>query len=773
MRMGIGRRSRAEAVPKRIETLCEELPEPIRELAEARGVEPKLTVAADIGPTGRLERHWLIADAHRLLTVSPNGGLPEVTADYALDQLGEISVDNRVGNQALCSSLNGDRLELVRYTVGEAARFSKVRRRLNDWRLGEKLDEPVEQPSEDRRCAKCGQIKPEGTERCPNCVDRRAALRRLMRYMRPHLWVVALLVGLIFIGDLMSLVSPQFFGLLVDDVLAPSPDPSRRAGKVVAWLVAAGSPWSMLFQIVGWMLLLQILGTFLRVGVGRISAWLGYFVVHDIRAELYSHLQTLTLRYFDKKQTGAIMSRITQDTRAMQGFLVDGTQHMLSNVFKLFAVVTILLMTNWRLTLLTVVPAPLVVFFATAFWKRIRRYYGRLWQNWERLTASLQDSISGMRVVKAFAGEEREVARFVTDSALVADAGAGANKLRATITPWLEFSVHLSTLVVWLYGGVQILNGNMTLGFVMVFFSYLMQFYGPMQWISNLFNWFQETLAAAERVWEVLDERPDVPESEHPVPLGRVEGRFEFRDVTFGYEAHEPVLHNIDLVVEPGEMIGLVGHSGAGKSTMINLLCRFYDVDEGELLVDGVNIKDIPQSDYRRNIGVVLQENFLFNGSIFENIRYGKPDASIEEVICAAEAANAHPFIVRFPDGYDTVVGERGTRLSGGERQRISIARAILHNPKILILDEATASVDTETERQIQEALARLVKGRTTFAIAHRLSTLRNASRLVVIEKGRIAEIGTHDELVEKEDGTFAKLVRMQTDLNRIVHVGG
>jgi ATP-binding cassette subfamily B protein len=302
---------------------------------------------------------------------------------------------------------------------------------------------------------------------------------------------------------------------------------------------------------------------------------------------------------------------------------------------------------------------------------------------------------------------------------------------------------------------------------------YLNMVYGPIQWVADLFNWFQETLAASERIWEVLDEQPDMPVHGAPGSLAPVAGHFVFDHVTFGYEPHEPVLHDVCLDVAPGEMIGLVGHSGAGKSTLINLICRFYDVDEGRLLIDDHDIREIHPEDYRRDIGVVLQDNFLFNGTIYANIAYGKPTAAPEEVFAAAAAANAHDFIVGLPDGYDTMVGERGHRLSGGERQRVSIARAILHNPRVLILDEATASVDTKTERDIQIALERLIKGRTTFAIAHRLSTLRNADRLVVIEKGRIVETGTHDELLHKEGGVFHKLVEMQTEMNRIAYVGG
>jgi ATP-binding cassette subfamily B protein len=316
-------------------------------------------------------------------------------------------------------------------------------------------------------------------------------------------------------------------------------------------------------------------------------------------------------------------------------------------------------------------------------------------------------------------------------------------------------------------GGRQVIGAQISLGTLMAFIAYLAMFYHPLQFLTRITDWMARSLAAAQRVFEILDTTPDVPEARDPVSMPRIDGRVEFRGVTFGYEPFKPALKRVDLDVRPGEMIGLVGHSGAGKSTVINLVCRFYDPDEGEVLIDGVDARRVPQHDLRSQLGVVLQDTFLFNGTIAENIAYARPDASREDVMNAAVAANAHDFIMRKPDGYDTVVGERGQSLSGGERQRIAIARAILHGPRILILDEATSSVDTDTEKQIQDAIATLVKGRTTFAIAHRLSTLRNADRLAVLKNGEIIEVGTHDELLAKE-GEFHRLVKMQREISSV-----
>jgi len=324
---------------------------------------------------------------------------------------------------------------------------------------------------------------------------------------------------------------------------------------------------------------------------------------------------------------------------------------------------------------------------------------------------------------------------------------------------------------VWYVGGRQVLGGDITLGTLMTFLAYLATFYGPLQFLSRIADYLARSLTSSERVFEILDSDPDVKDADDAAVMPKIAGHVEFRDVTFGYEPHKPVLKNLALDVKPGEMIGLVGRSGAGKSTTINLICRMFDVNQGAILVDGVDIRNIRQKDLRSQIGIVLQDTFLFNGTIAENIGYAKPGASPEDIMAAAKAANAHDFIVRKTEGYDTRVGERGQLLSGGERQRVAIARAILHNPRILILDEATASVDSDTEKQIQEAIARMIRGRTTFAIAHRLSTLRHANRLVLLKEGEVAEMGTHAELLEKK-GEFYRLVEMQKELSSVIGLG-
>jgi ATP-binding cassette subfamily B protein len=402
----------------------------------------------------------------------------------------------------------------------------------------------------------------------------------------------------------------------------------------------------------------------------------------------------------------------------------------------------------------------------------LRRVYGRLWHRRGKFNAELNDSLSGVRVVKAFAQEHREADRLGRRSEKLMIAAAEAESTWAALVPSFIFVMSSGSFFVWWFGGRQVLLDHISLGLLMSMLMLVGMLPQPLTIVVRLTDWMGRVFAAAERVFEVMDTPVEQADTDEVIPMPVVEGRVEFKNLTFGYDPHNPVLHDLNVEVAAGEMIGLVGRSGAGKSTTISLICRFYVAQEGELLIDGVNIKEISLKDLRRQIGVVPQEPYLFTGTIAENIAYAKADASIEEIIRAAKAANAHDFIVNFPDGYETQVGERGMGLSGGEKQRIAIARAILHDPKILILDEATSSIDTETEKQIQEALARLVKNRTTFAIAHRLSTLRNANRLLVLEHGKLVEIGTHDELLDKK-GTYSKLVELQMELSKIKVVDG
>ena len=509
-----------------------------------------------------------------------------------------------------------------------------------------------------------------------------------------------------------------------------------------------------------------------QVGRTAISSWLGFRAAEDIRAELYRVLQFTPLRFYDKRKVGNLISRMTNDAELLEEYLIYDMPFILSNILLLLGILALLLYKSWVLTIYVLLPVPLIILGGALIWNRMERYWRRWSIKWGRFSTHLNESITGIRLVKAFAQEKREGVRFGQRNDELRQVSVSADRAWFVFFTVTNFLISFGVFFVWYFGGRQILGGELTLGELIAFISYLWMLYQPLKWFGDFYNFMIRAYAGAERIFEVIDTPVESFDAPHAKAMPQIGGQVSFKAVTFGYDPGKPVLRGIDLEVAPGEMIGLVGKSGVGKSTFINLICRFYDVNRGRLAVDGEDIRDIRLEDLRGQIGLVHQEPTLFNVTIAENIRYGKPDATFDEVIRAAIAAEAHEFIVGKPDGYDTKVGERGGKLSGGEKQRIAIARAILHNPKILILDEATSSLDTPTEKKIQIAIARLVKGRTTFAIAHRLSTLRNADRLVVLDDGKIAEIGTHAELMTQK-GIFYNLVHTQQTTTAIMAVGG
>jgi ATP-binding cassette subfamily B protein len=427
---------------------------------------------------------------------------------------------------------------------------------------------------------------------------------------------------------------------------------------------------------------------------------------------------------------------------------------------------------NWQLAALAIVPAILVSLGTRPLWEKMRSAFHAFWYRWGRYHSLVNDALNRVKIIKAFSQQATELDRYSIRNRDLMNASVYAEQTWGTIFPVLWLLIGSGSLLVWYLGGVMTVRGTVTVGDLMMFLGYLGMLYGPLNFLTNVVQWVSRALTAADRIFEVLDAEFESEKTKGEVVPDRIRGEVEFRNVVFGYEKHRPVLKGISFKAEPGHMLGLVGKSGVGKTTIINLLCRFYDADEGEVLVDGVNLRDLSLQAYRSRLGAVLQEPFLFAGTIAENIAYGKPDASFEEIMAAAKLANAHDFIINKPDGYDEQVGEHGNRLSAGEKQRVCIARAVLHNPAILILDEATANVDLETEEQIQQAIARLVEGRTTFAIAHRLSTLRNADKLLVIDDGKVVEFGSHEDL-EAKKGTYFSLLDLHRKTSMVKAVDG
>jgi len=670
----------------------------------------------------------------------------DLVASYDLSNLTNPRLEDLVDANSLVVDYKGTTVELIRTTSRRSLQVAGAEKRLKALIEGKEMPEIEDNI---RICPRCSRPLPEHSDVCEGCVNKGKTLLRLFRYAKPYkgrlLWGTILTLG----GTLLELAPPKLTQWLVDDVLV------HRHTSLLGPLVLA-------------LIVMRLIVMGVQMARGRNVAFLGMKITVGIRGTLFEKLQSLSLNFYDKRNVGSIMSRMTNDTGALYDVLVDGIPVLLNQACMLIGIPAALLIMNWHIAVWALVPVPFVLLAVRWFRRKMMRVWSRFWHNWSRLGGTLNGILQGTRVVKAFHGEKREVSRFDRRISELARTGYVAESAWSSFFPIVVFTMSVSTFVVWWIGGRSVLDGGMSIGQLTAFIAYVAMLQQPLMMLQRIIDWSSRALTAAERVFEVMDTPVEIENSVDAVAMPKIDGAVKFTDVHFGYDKAREVLHGIDLDVKAGEMIGLVGHSGAGKSTMINLLMRFYDPTQGKIELDGVDLRKVNIEDFRRQVGVVLQESYLFPGSIKDNISYGRPEATLEEVIGAAKAANAHDFIVTFPDGYDSYVGERGQRLSGGERQRIAIARAILHNPKILVLDEATASVDTETERMIQEALERLIDGRTVFAIAHRLSTLRNADRLVVIDDGKIAEVGTHEELLAMEDGIYKKLVDMQQEVNKL-----
>ena len=735
---------------------------------EIRFEQIRFAVRSDVSSSGIFGEEWFVMTDAAVFTVAGDGSvLHFIPYKNVLGIRAEVVID---AGLLVLESREGT-VDLIRYSNSCAAKFGFVARFIGDeieHRDGKRDEAPIwDYKVEEQVCASCGLPLPDEFSPCPACTKKHKVMLRILSYLKPYRTKAILFIAFVISGTLISLVPPYFSRILIDDILALNEAAAAAQAPSetqLGTLFRAIQPVTMALAIaVGCLLVTMIIREIITVFRLRLGAWLTFRVAANIRAHVYQHLHNLSIRFFDKRKTGTVISHITEDSERLQDFMLEGLSFLAVELLLFFGIGGVLFWMNWKLACFILIPIPIIVFGAGWFWKIVRNLWHRAWRRRSKLFDVVNDSVSGIRVVRAFGRQRDEVERFEESNIDARDYETHAELIWATYYPPLMFAVQLGTLIIWYAGGLDILGGTMTLGTLIAFQSYLMMFYEPLRYISPLINWASRSMTAAERLFEVIDSQPEQIDDGTLESMPNITGEVLFHNMTFGYDSHKPVLKDINLHVKSGEMIGLVGHSGAGKSTLINLICRFYTPDAGRLKIDGVEIEKIQLGDLRRQIGVVLQEPYLFSGTIAENIAYAHPDATMEEIITAAKAANAHEFIVKFPDGYDTEVGERGGRLSGGERQRISIARAILHNPRILILDEATSSVDVETEKKIQQAIDRLVKNRTTFAIAHRLSTLRNADRLFVIEKGRGVECGSHEELMEQK-GIYYKLVETQRE---------
>lgn len=723
-------------------------------LAPQENVQEALVV--DLSHDLRFSPSSLVLTDTRLLALDGTTSAPDAQSWPLRPDL-QLRMSDHAGVGTLELHDGQQRLALWRFTLQHQAQALRLQLRFAAMcaALGTDQWHAVRTPTPTPCCPDCGQTLPPDSDECPACARQPQeksstwVLLRVGRFAKPYKGQLLLGLMLTLLGTAATLVPPYLTMPILDDILIPyqnnrqAIDPQLVALYLGGLLASAILAWGL-----GWARTWVMAKVSERIGA-------------DMRTTVYAHMLNQSLEYFGSKRTGDLMSRIGSDTDRINMFLSLHALDFITDVVMMVMTAAILISINPWLALVTLVPLPFIVWLIHKVRSRLAIGFDRTSRVWAEITNVLSDTIPGVRVVKAFAQEQREMQRFARANQRNLQANDRVNKIWALFSPTVGLMTEIGLLFVWAFGIWLVAHDQITVGVLSAFIAYIGRFYTRLDSMSRIVNITQKSAAGAKRIFDVLDQVSSVPEPTTPATLPQpVQGAITLQDVGFRYGSRQ-VIRQLNLHIRPGEMIGLVGHSGSGKSTLVNLINRFYDVTEGSIQLDGIDVRRLAVADYRRNIGLVLQEPFLFFGTVAENIAYGKPEATRQEIIAAARAAHAHDFILRLPHGYDSVVGERGQGLSGGERQRISIARALLINPRLLILDEATSAVDTETEKEIQKALDNLVQGRTTIAIAHRLSTLRKADRLVVMDRGEIVEVGPHDELMAAQ-GAYWRLYQAQ-----------
>lgn len=678
---------------------------------------------------------------------------------FLLEELKHIRIEEEVGcNLLLVELKEGREIPLASFTNLYRRKIYDLVRNLEKY-LQKGTFRP-QKPEEEEYCPKCGRMYPDPMQKiCPHCANHRSVFLRVLVYFKPYWAKLLLLFCGIFLTAVLNLVWPYLNGtVLYDYVLAKDNTFLERMSIPQGKFVYA------LGLVVLTMLLSKVMMLLTQLLQGVASATLAINVVRDMKKDIFARMGELSIAFYRNRRTGQLMTRVMNDADRVTNFFVDTAPYLLTHVVTVIMTVIVMMSINWQMTVLALLMVPMLTVVCKVLQPYVWIMFGRRHRAERSLNSSVSDNLTGARVVKAFGQEEREVRRFATYSERL-------RRTEVSISYWQNYfqlffggAQELITIAAWSLGTYFILGRSnvMNLGVLITFVGYVGQLQSPMKFFSQVSNKWADSMNSAERMFEIMDAIPEVREVEEPVPLPEPKGELTLENVSFGYEINRLVLKDINIHIKEGSVIGIVGRSGAGKSTLVNLISRMYDPTEGRILLDGVDIKQLSFHELRRNIALVSQDTFIFQGTVASNIAYSRPDASPWEIVEAAKLAGAHEFIMRMEDGYESAVGTAGRALSGGEKQRISIARAILANPKVLILDEATASVDTETERLIQNSLNYLVKGRTTISIAHRLSTLRDADYLFVIDHGRVVEQGTHEEL-EAQRGIFYKLKELQT----------
>ena len=676
-------------------------------------------------------------------------------SEYQLSDCKEFKSVTGVGCVFIECKYKDEDLMLCRADMSYQQLYAAITKRINKYLDSNQYSYDYETDME-KFCPKCGRPFKPGASFCEHCVNKRQYLKRIWDIAKPFKVYIIISVILYFTNTGLGLITPYINRILVDDFIK-SPNPESIV--FIQFFV-------VILSMLGVNVLLRVLGI-VRSLIFLIA---GNKIVVHLRELVFNKIQALSLSRISKRTSGELMNRVTGDTRTLQQFITREMGNILEQILIFIVVGSFLFIYDWKLALLILLPMPIVLFINRQFWGRLHRMFNRQWTYNAKASTILHDIFSGIRVVKAFGMEKQELQRY--DEVIIEERNISMKNERtyAIIAPCINFIMNAGEFFLLYYVGTKILGGEMTIGEMAQFSAYVGILYGPLRWFSNLPRYLIRVMTSIVKIFDIIDEKVDVKDKENAVDID-IKGYIDIDNISFGYDDSTDVLKNVSLHIEPGEMIGIVGKSGVGKSTLINLVMRMYDVNEGAIKIDGVDIREISQNSLRSQTGVVLQETFLFSGTIYDNIAYAKPSATHDEIITASKIAGAHQFIMKLPEAYNTRVGEKGYTLSGGERQRVSIARALLHDPRILILDEATASLDTETEKQIQDSLQKLIKDRTTLAIAHRLSTLRNATRLIVLDKNTVAEVGTHDELIRKK-GIYYDLVMAQRQMSKMTNDG-
>lgn len=732
--------------------------------------------SGDMDNDGNFHDSWLFFDDKGLYTVTGTETVDrsknrrkKLETRYSIDKIVSIPIDDieslsterYVSTGRLIASESGNTVSIIRFSVGKLADFDAFANAFNSYRETGEAKLPDEKDGGERKCKKCGAPCPPGKDLCRKCGKSSATSIRLFKFFGGYVPQIAVIILFMLLGSLVTVFVPQISTrALFDNVLAnPDGKPVNELIKSLAVLVAS------IFGI-------RLLHTLLTVTQDYITATVMPKVTYDIKLKIFSAMQRLSVNFYSSKQTGTLMERVVHDANNIYWFFIEGVPRLIIDVATGIGVLTVMFIMSWKLSLIVVSAMPLIAVVLYFGDKLFRGMHHRNFVYRSRVSSFVSDSINGQRVIKAFAKEDEEYGRFDRINDDMRKAELKLSLTEATLLPVAELMVIILAAVVLGVGGTFVVNGHITTGTLLSYIVYLELLREPFEFLTWVSNWWSRCADSAQRVFEVCDAEPDITEKENAVSFDGLKGDIEIKELDFEYEPAVPVIKKLSLKVEAGHMLGIVGKTGAGKTTIANLIARLYDPKDGCVMIDGIDVRDLKLSEIKGNVGLVSQDIYLFIGSIADNIRYAKPDATMDEVIAAAKAAFAHDFIMKLPDAYDTRVGAGGQKLSGGERQRISIARTIIQNPKILILDEATAAMDTETERNIQNSLSELKSGRTTIAIAHRLSTLRDADELAVIDSGTITENGTFRELISKK-GDFYNLYKIQQDALKAVGISG